>query len=143
MTAFDPELTFASGLSSASGQDQSIPPPNSADRAVDVVTPRDLAATMQLLTGHRFRLFRPGNIGVLSAMIRLTRLLAPQRDAVFPAWQGMQYLRDMMEGTASWNRSAMPATLISPGLRHTSFCQKRRVSADQRAEARWGAWSRR
>ena len=66
--------------------------------AGDVVTPRDLAATMQDLTGHRFRLFRPGNIAMLGGIIRLTRLIAPQSGAVFPAWQGMQYLRDMMSG---------------------------------------------
>jgi nucleoside-diphosphate-sugar epimerase len=67
--------------------------------AGDSVSPRDLAATMQLLTGRRFRLARPGGVPVLGAMIRLTRTLAPQPGAVFPAWQGMQYLRDMMDGT--------------------------------------------
>ncbi|WP_375419828.1 NmrA family NAD(P)-binding protein [uncultured Sphingomonas sp.] len=67
--------------------------------AGDSVSPRDLAATMQLLTGRRFRLAKPGGVPVLSAMIRLTRTLAPQPGAVFPAWQGMQYLRDMMDGT--------------------------------------------
>lgn len=66
--------------------------------AGDVVTSRDLAATMQSLTGHRFRLVRPGGLPVLNAMTGLARLLAPQPGAVFPAWQGMQYLRDMMEG---------------------------------------------
>lgn len=66
--------------------------------AGDVVSPRELAATMQLLIGHRFRLVRPGGVPVLSAMISVTRLLAPQPGSVFPAWQGMQYLRDMMEG---------------------------------------------
>jgi len=66
--------------------------------AGDVVTPRGLAATMQLLTGQRFRLVRPGGVPVLSGMIGLARLLAPQPGSVFPAWQGMQYLRDMMEG---------------------------------------------
>ncbi|AQR63464.1 NmrA family protein [Brevundimonas sp. LM2] len=66
--------------------------------AGDVVTPRDLATTMQGLTGRRFRLVRPGGTAVLSGMIGLARTLAPQTGAVFPAWQGMQYLRDMMEG---------------------------------------------
>jgi hypothetical protein len=33
-------------------------------------------------------------------MIRVARTLAPGRGAVFPAWQGMQYLRDMFEGRA-------------------------------------------
>jgi len=67
--------------------------------AGDSVSPRDLAATMQLLTGRRFQLAKPGGVPFLGAMIRLTRTLAPQPGAVFPAWQGMQYLRDMMDGT--------------------------------------------
>jgi uncharacterized protein YbjT (DUF2867 family) len=67
--------------------------------AGDVVAPRDLAATMERLTGHRFRLVRPGGLPVLSAMIGSARLVAPQPRAVFPAWQGMQYLRDMMDGS--------------------------------------------
>ena len=67
--------------------------------AGDSVTPRDLAATMQLLTGNRFRLVRPGGAPVLSAMIKVARTIAPQPGAVFPACQGMQYLRDMMDGS--------------------------------------------
>jgi len=67
--------------------------------AGDSVTPRDLAATMQMLTGHRFRLVRPGGTPVLSAIIKVARVLAPQPSAVFPAWQGMQYLRDMVDGS--------------------------------------------
>ncbi|UZK66755.1 NmrA family NAD(P)-binding protein [Sphingomonas sp. M1-B02] len=66
--------------------------------AGDVVSPRDLAATMRGLTGQRYRLVRPGGVAVLSAMIGIARRIAPEPGAVFPAWQGMQYLRDMMEG---------------------------------------------
>lgn len=66
--------------------------------AGDVVTPRMLAAIMRDLTGHRYRLFNPGGLRVLDAMIATARRLAPQPGAVFPAWQGMQYLRDMMRG---------------------------------------------
>ncbi|PSJ36624.1 NmrA family NAD(P)-binding protein [Allosphingosinicella deserti] len=67
--------------------------------AGDEVTPRDLAATMERLTGRRFRLVRPGGAVVLGAMIGIARRIAPQPGAVFPAWQGMQYLRDMMDGS--------------------------------------------
>ncbi|AQR63122.1 NmrA family protein [Brevundimonas sp. LM2] len=67
--------------------------------AGDSVSPRELAGTMTRLTGRRFRLLNPGGSAVLSTMIALTRRLAPQPDAVFPAWQGMQYLRDMMDGS--------------------------------------------
>lgn len=66
--------------------------------AGDVVTPRGLARTMTELTGRPYRPFRVGGVGMLGVMIRLARLLAPQPGAVFPAWQGMQYLRDMASG---------------------------------------------
>ncbi|WP_116105450.1 NmrA family NAD(P)-binding protein [Lewinella sp. IMCC34191] len=48
--------------------------------------------------GKSFKTMRIGGIGVLSRMIDVTRLLAPQREEVFPPWQGMQYMRNMMSG---------------------------------------------
>ena len=66
--------------------------------AGDVVSPRDLAATMTALTGKRFGLWRAGGIERLSTIIRVVRALTPQSDAPFPMWQGMQYLRDMSSG---------------------------------------------
>ena len=66
--------------------------------AGDSLSPRDLAAIITALTGRRFALLRGGGIGRLDLLIRLVRRLAPQPDAVFPAWQGMQYLRDMASG---------------------------------------------
>lgn len=66
--------------------------------AGEVVTPRSLADTMTQMTGKRFGLLRAGGIGRLSMVIRVVRKLAPQRDAVFSVWQGMQYLRDMASG---------------------------------------------
>jgi uncharacterized protein YbjT (DUF2867 family) len=62
------------------------------------VSPRQLAAIMTDLTGKRFGLWRAGGIGLLSLVIRLARTLTPRTDAIFPAWQGMQYLRDMASG---------------------------------------------
>jgi uncharacterized protein YbjT (DUF2867 family) len=66
--------------------------------AGDVVTPRDLAAMMSALTGARFRTWRAGGLGRLSRIIRIVRRLTPPSDAVFPVWQGLQYLRDMASG---------------------------------------------
>ncbi len=66
--------------------------------AGDTVSPRNLATIMTELTGTRFRLLRAGGLGRLGTLIRVARLVAPQPKAVFPAWQGMQYLRDMASG---------------------------------------------
>jgi len=62
------------------------------------VSPRQLVEIMTDLTKQPFGLFRPGGIGLLSVLIRVARAITPRSDAVFPAWQGMQYLRDMASG---------------------------------------------
>ncbi len=66
--------------------------------AGDTVSTRQLAAIMTEITGSRFGLWRAGGIGLLSLVIRIARTLTPHNQAVFPAWQGMQYLRDMASG---------------------------------------------
>ena len=53
---------------------------------------------MSSVTGERYRPFWAGSLGSLGAMIRITTLVAPQSDAAFPAWQGMQYMRDQFSG---------------------------------------------
>jgi uncharacterized protein YbjT (DUF2867 family) len=62
------------------------------------VSPRQLAEIMTDLSKERFGLFRPGGIGLLGVLIAVARAFTPKNDAVFPAWQGMQYLRDMASG---------------------------------------------
>jgi uncharacterized protein YbjT (DUF2867 family) len=66
--------------------------------AGDVVSARDLATLMTRISGRSYKLFRAGGIGRLSAIIAIARTLSPKTDAPFPAWQGMQYLRDMSSG---------------------------------------------
>ena len=74
---------------------------------------------MTELTGETFGLLRPpGGIGLLGVMIVVARALTRRSDDVFPAWQGMQYMRDMESGrgqlapldndrygTRSWTRA--------------------------------------
>ena len=62
------------------------------------VSPRELASIMTELTGKKFGLWRAGGIGFLSMVIRAARAVTPRSNAVFPVWQGMQYLRDMSSG---------------------------------------------
>jgi uncharacterized protein YbjT (DUF2867 family) len=81
-----------------------------ADAALDPHTPRflriagnslspeQIASLLTELSGQRYRTLRPGNIGMLSAIIGAVRALTPDSEKPFPAWQGMQYLRDMMSG---------------------------------------------
>jgi hypothetical protein len=64
----------------------------------DQITPRELGDVMTEITGNKFKMLRPGGIGLLNILIRITKTLAPGKKELYPAWQGMQYMRDMMEG---------------------------------------------
>ncbi len=66
--------------------------------AGDVVDAEGLRRAASAVYGKPFKTLRVGGIGVLSRMIDVTRLVAPQRKEVFPPWQGMQYMRNMMSG---------------------------------------------
>lgn len=62
------------------------------------VSPRQLAAIATEMSGKAYRPLRAGGLQRLALAIRITRTLAPSPGVVFPPWQGMQYLRDMMSG---------------------------------------------
>ena len=66
--------------------------------AGDRVSARDIAATMTSVSGQRYRPLWVGTLGSLGIMIHVAKLVAPQPDAAFPPWQGMQYMRDQFSG---------------------------------------------
>ncbi len=87
-----------------------------ADAAMDAAAPRDLriaggsgspqdiARIASEVSGRAYRMMRAGGMGRLGLAIRTARTVAPSSGAVFPAWQGMQYLRDMMSGRGQLTR---------------------------------------
>ena len=68
--------------------------------AGDQLSARELTEVVSEVTGEKFRLFRAGGLGALNALIKVTRALAPGGEQLYPAWQGMQYMRDMFDGRA-------------------------------------------
>ena len=68
--------------------------------AGDELSARELAAVASEVTGKRFRLLRPGGLGMLGLMIKIARRIAPGEGELYPPWQGMQYMRNMLEGRA-------------------------------------------
>ncbi|MBC6988855.1 NmrA family NAD(P)-binding protein [Hymenobacter sp. BT491] len=68
--------------------------------AGEVASIRGLQAAATAATGQPFRLLRAGGLGVLQTMIKVTKTLIPAKDEVFPPWQGMQYLHNMLSGQA-------------------------------------------
>jgi nucleoside-diphosphate-sugar epimerase len=68
--------------------------------AGDQLSARELTAVVSDVTGKKFRLFRAGGLGLLGTLINVARTVAPGEKEIFPAWQGMQYMRNMFEGRA-------------------------------------------
>lgn len=68
--------------------------------AGDVLTVRGLQAVASQVTGQPYRLLRAGGLGLLETLTRITKTVAPAPDDVFPPWQGMQYLHNMLSGQA-------------------------------------------
>jgi len=68
--------------------------------AGDQLSARDLTVLVSEVTGQEFKLFRAGSLGLLGTMIRVARAVAPAERQLFPAWQGMQYMRNMFDGRA-------------------------------------------
>ena len=81
-----------------------------AEAALDNTTPRWLRiageeASMRDIkdiatkTWHKeFNFLRPGGLKVFQGLIAITKAMAPEKKQAFPAWQGMQYLHDMLTG---------------------------------------------
>ena len=89
-TANTAEFTAAAALDSTT--------PRYLRVAGEVATVRGLQAAATAAIGQPFKLLRVGPLGVLGAMIKVTKALMPARDDVFPPWQGMQYLHNMFTG---------------------------------------------
>jgi hypothetical protein len=66
--------------------------------AGDTLTCNDFVYMLSKSKNTKFKLFKPGGIGLLNTIIKITRFFSPSKTELYPAWQGMQYMRDMMEG---------------------------------------------
>ncbi|MBX9783376.1 MAG: NmrA family NAD(P)-binding protein [Chitinophagaceae bacterium] len=83
-----------------------------ANAAVDATAPRylhiagsrmsskEIGEVTSAVTGKNFKLFKAGGLGFLELMIKLTKLFSPGKQELYPPWQGMQYMRDMLQGRA-------------------------------------------
>jgi nucleoside-diphosphate-sugar epimerase len=67
-------------------------------------SPREINTIMNEVAAKKFRLFRAGGMGLLSMIIKIARKLAPGKRELYPAWQGMQYMRNMIDERAMLER---------------------------------------
>lgn len=66
--------------------------------AGDQITPRQMVKVVSEITGKEFSLFKAGGIGLINGIIKTMKFFSPAKKELYPIWQGMQYMRDMMEG---------------------------------------------
>lgn len=69
--------------------------------AGDQISPREIREVMNELSGQRFRLIKTGGLGLLSTLIKIAKVMAPGKTEIYPAWQGMQYMRNMIDKRAT------------------------------------------
>jgi len=102
--------------------------------AGDRASARELAAIAGELAGRRFRLLRAGGLGRLETLIKVSRAVLPASEAIYPPWQGMQYLHNMFSGRATLEPLDNDRY---PGIRWTKVSQvlatRRRGGAIRRA----------
>ena len=65
--------------------------------AGDLISPCELKLTASQVTGQKFRLLRLGGQKLLAVIIKIARSLAPGKKELYPAWQGMQYMHNMID----------------------------------------------
>lgn len=68
--------------------------------AGDLLSPREMRSVVNEVSGKKFRLFRAGGLGLLSMLIKVARTVSPGEKELYPAFQGMQYMRNMMDKRA-------------------------------------------
>lgn len=66
--------------------------------AGDQISAREMAQVVSEVNGQKFRLFRPGGLGMLGGLIKVARFFNPGEKELYPPWQGMQYMRNMFSG---------------------------------------------
>lgn len=83
-----------------------------AAAAMEAQTPRTLRVAGSTLSARQlaqaastawekpFKVTRAGSLKTLARLIKAARFLAPQPGALYPPWQGMQYLHNMFGGAA-------------------------------------------
>jgi nucleoside-diphosphate-sugar epimerase len=65
--------------------------------AGDQISPNEIRNAVSEVTRHKFRLIRTGGQGLLGMIITIARKFSPGKDDLYPAWQGMQYMHNMID----------------------------------------------
>lgn len=72
--------------------------------AGDQISARQIKDTVSEINGKKFRLLRTGGQGLLGFIIKITKKFAPSENELYPAWQGMQYMHNMIDKRSIINK---------------------------------------
>ncbi len=65
------------------------------------LNPIEIQAIVSELTGEKFRIIRAGGQELLGIIIRIARKFDREEKDLYPAWQGMQYMHNMIDQRAT------------------------------------------
>ena len=61
------------------------------------ISAREIKNTVSEVTGEKFKLLRTGGQGFLGLIIKIAKKFSPSENDLYPAWQGMQYMHNMID----------------------------------------------
>jgi nucleoside-diphosphate-sugar epimerase len=73
-------------------------PPRFLRIAGSEISPDEMIQVVSNVYGQKFKALRPGGLGLFDFMIKLTKFFSPGTSEIYPPWQGMQYMRNMLDG---------------------------------------------
>lgn len=65
--------------------------------AGSAISASEIRSTLNQLTGQHYKLIKTGSQTMLGVIIKTARLLSPGTTQLYPAWQGMQYMHNMVD----------------------------------------------
>ncbi len=74
--------------------------------AGDEISPKSIREVISKVTQRKFRLFRAGGQAMLGIIIKIARKISPGKNELYPAWQGMQYMHNMIDNRSKIYTSA-------------------------------------
>ncbi len=65
--------------------------------AGDQISPREIKAVIDTITGQKFKFIKTGGQGLLGLIIKIAKTFSLSKHTLYPAWQGMQYMHNMID----------------------------------------------
>lgn len=66
--------------------------------AGDQISARQMVQVVGPVSNKTFKLFKAGNLSLLGMLLKFIRAVKPGKGELYPVWQGMQYMHNMMSG---------------------------------------------